>query len=127
MKEERVLQEGTFEVADTSWKRALGLMFRKNPTPLLIVFPWESRHAIWMLFMRFSIDLVFLDSHNKVVTIHEGIKPISLDPRTWRIYRPEKPAKYALELGAGWVKSTRLAKGDILKLGELGPRPRHEA
>ena len=42
------------------------------------------------------VDLVFLDSQHRVVTIHENIKPISFDPATWRIYRPGKPARYAL-------------------------------
>ena len=104
------------EIADTPWKRAIGLMFRKEPTPLLIRFDREARHAIWMLCMRFPIDLVFLDSEKRVVSIYEDIKPISLDPGTWKMYRPGKPAQYALETGAGWVREKAISEGDILDI-----------
>ena len=109
------LIDGRLERADTPWKRAIGLMFRKEPAPLLISFEREARHAIWMLCMRFPIDLVFLDDRKRVITVYEDIRPISLDPGTWRIYRPEKPAYYALEVPAGWVRENRICKGDILE------------
>jgi uncharacterized membrane protein (UPF0127 family) len=102
------------EIADTPWTRAAGLMFRKEPSPLLIVFDREARHAIWMLCMRFPIDLVFLDADRTVVTVHENIPPVSLAPATWRIYRPKKRAKYALETPAGWAKEKAIATGDTL-------------
>lgn len=92
-------------VADTPWKRAKGLMFKKKPQPLLLVFDKPGYHGIWMLGTRFSIDLVFLDSERRVVDIFEGIKPISWNPKTWRIYRPSKPVKYALELPEGEVRN----------------------
>jgi uncharacterized membrane protein (UPF0127 family) len=113
--EKHPLVSDTFiEVADTPWKRAVGLMFRKEPSSLLIEFDREARHAIWMLFMRFPIDLIFLDSEKTVVTIYENIEPLSLDPRTWKIYRPKKRAKYALEVEAGWVKEKSVSPGDDL-------------
>lgn len=114
---QRLFDKEAIIVADTTGKRALGLMFRKQPKPLVLVFRGEARHSIWMLFMRFPIDLVFLDSQHRVVTIHENIKPISFDPATWGIYRPSKPAKYALEVAAGWVAGSKIVEGDRLDLG----------
>lgn len=112
----KILPDGALEIADTDWKRAAGLMLRKDPSPLLIAFNREARHAIWMLCMRFPIDLVFLDAQKTVVTIYDNIPPLTLDPRSWRIYRPKRPAKYALELPAGWLKDNPLTEGDTLDL-----------
>lgn len=112
----KIFIDGTLEIADTQWKRAVGLMLRKKPNPLLIDFDREARHAIWMLCMRFPIDLVFLDAQNTVVTIYENIPPLGLDPVTWRIYRPGKRAQYALEVAAGWVREKGINEGDILDL-----------
>jgi len=112
--EPRTINLESVEVADTSSKRAAGLMFRNEPSPLMIVFDWQARHPIWMLFMRFPIDLIFLDSEKRVVTIYENIKPLSLDPRTWKIYWPEKRVKYAFETEAGWVKQQSVVPGDFL-------------
>lgn len=115
MAKQHLLDGHALDVADMPWRRALGLMFRKKPSRLLIVFDREARHAIWMLFMRFPIDLIFLDSERRVVTIYEDIKPLSLDPRTWKIYRPRRKAKYAFETEAGWVKQASIATGDSLQ------------
>ncbi len=115
MERQHILDENSLEVADMPWSRALGLMFREKPSPLLIVFDREARHAIWMLFMRFPIDLVFLDSEKRVVTLYENIEPLSLNPRTWKIYRPARKARYALETEAGWVKQVSIEVGDSLR------------
>jgi len=94
-------------VADTPWKRMKGLMFKKKPEALLLVFDKPGCHGIWMLGMRFPIDLVFIDSEKRVVDVFEGIKPVSWNPRTWKIYKPRKPVKYALELPEGSVKNAK--------------------
>lgn len=91
------------EVADTWWKRAKGLMFREKLPPmhgLLIEFPEPGKWGIWMLFMRFPLDLIFLDEKMQVVDAKANIPPVSLNPRTWKIYKPRKPAKYVLEISA---------------------------
>ena len=114
MSEPKTINLESVEIADTSSTRSAGLMFRDEPSPLMIVFGFQARHPIWMLFMRFPIDLIFLDSEKRVVTIHENIKPLSLDPRTWKIYWPERPVKYAFEAEAGWAQKHSVAPGDLL-------------
>jgi uncharacterized membrane protein (UPF0127 family) len=92
------------ETADTLWKKARGLMFRKplgDDEGMLFVFGKECRPMFWMFGMRFPVDMLFLDSERKVVDVKRGCRPMSLDPRTWRMYVPKKPAKYALEVNAG--------------------------
>ena len=89
---------------------ARGLMF-KDVSPLLLQFPSPGNWGIWMLFMRASIDLVFLDAEKRVVSVHNVLRPVSLDLSTWRVYYPGSPVKYALELPVG----TNIKPGEMLE------------
>ena len=92
----------TLEIADTIWKKTKGLMFRKSIPKdhgILFTFNREAKHGIWMLFMRFPIDIYFLDSEMRVIDFVQGAEPINLlKMSTWRTYTPKKPAKYVLEV-----------------------------
>lgn len=76
-----------------------GLMFRKEGDALL-EFKKEGKYGIWMVFMRFPVDLVFLDKNKKIVDLIKNVPPLSFNPKTWKIYYPEKKCKYVLELDA---------------------------
>lgn len=105
------------EKADSFWKKAKGLMFRKeldNKKGMLFTFENEDLVGIWMLFMRFPIDLIFLDFDKQIVEIRKNIKPVSLNPRTWKVYYPDVPAKYILEINSGVARKTGTEIGDIL-------------
>jgi uncharacterized membrane protein (UPF0127 family) len=105
------------EVAESFSSKAFGLMFRKKlsrDSALLMVFEKPGKHSIWMPFMRFPIDIVFLDSRKRAVGLHERARPISFRKGTWRVYYPDKPAKYVIEMAAGMVKRKRIAEGDLL-------------
>ncbi|MBI4020231.1 MAG: DUF192 domain-containing protein [Candidatus Aenigmarchaeota archaeon] len=85
------------DLADTYWKRIKGLMFRQTGS-MLFTFKKPGFYGIWMLFMRFPLYIIFLDSQMRVIDIAENARPVSLNPKTWRTYYPEKPAKYILEI-----------------------------
>ncbi len=76
-----------------------GLMFRRKGNALM-EFPWEGKPGIWMMFMRYSLNLVFLDKNLKVIDILKNIPPLSFNPKTWKTYYPKKKCKYVLELDA---------------------------
>ncbi|MBQ9478421.1 MAG: DUF192 domain-containing protein [Selenomonadaceae bacterium] len=62
------------ELADNAWKRMLGLMGRRrldSGTGLFIV-PCNSIH---MMFMRFSIDAVYVDKEYRIKKIVRGLRP----------------------------------------------------
>ena len=62
------------EIADTVVKRTLGLMGRRrleSGTGLFIV-PCNSIH---MMFMRFSIDAVYVDKEYRIKKIVRGLRP----------------------------------------------------
>ena len=109
----------TVEVARSSWKKGLGLMFRsciKENHGLLMEFSKESRdmYSIWMLGMRFPIDVVFINSERVVTDVYENVSPVSLDLKTWKVYKPTKPIKWILELKSGRCKRTKTVPGDKL-------------
>jgi uncharacterized membrane protein (UPF0127 family) len=84
--------------------RARGLMF--SP-PLdagggLIIDPCNSIH---MLFMRYPLDVLFVDRLGRVVFMYQGIKP-------WRVGRIVRGAKLVVELPAGTVSTTGTQVGD---------------
>ena len=62
-----------------------------------------------MMFMRFAIDIVFLDRDGKVARINHNLKP-------WRISSFVWGASRALELGAGAVERSRTMEGDLIVL-----------
>ena len=106
------------ETADSAFRKAVGLMFRKELRKgrgLLMNFGRDSRPGIWMLGMRFPIDLVFIDRRKRVVDLREGIKPMSLNPGTWCVHYPRKSVRYVLELNKGMLKRTGTGIGDVLE------------
>ena len=101
------------EVADTFWKRSIGLMFRKRiaeGSGLLIELPQGRKNcAIHTFFMRFPIDLVFLDPDRKVV----DVKTLT----QWRYYNPKKRCRWVLELLEGGAEKLGIKQGDELIFG----------
>jgi len=71
----------------------------------LIGFEYESDWAYWMKNMKFPIDIVWLDEAKKVVHI---VKNASPEYSTDKTFKPNKPAKYVLELPAGTVDSNTI-------------------
>jgi len=67
------------EIASTSWSRFVGLMGRAGIAPghgLWI----EPSNSIHMFFMRFAIDVLFLDREGKVKRVLLKLKPWRLSP-----------------------------------------------
>jgi len=100
-----------FELADTTLKRARGLMFRRKiERPLLFILPAESSelNSIHSFFVFFPFDAVFLNSKGVVVDIKENIRPF-----TFKI-TPKKPAKYIIEMRVGEARRRTIKLGSRL-------------
>ena len=99
---------GQLDFADSFVSRLMGLMFRKDPENGLILKLPSSRSrrgsAIHMFFMRFPLDIIFLDDDKKVVDM------VSIRP--WKTYTPRSPAKYVVELKEGSINNYKLEIGD---------------
>ena len=98
------------DVADTSVKRRTGLLKHKNlePGDGLWIVPCESVHTF---FMRFAIDLIYLDKQRKIRKLRRAVPP-------WRISACFA-AHSVLELPAGTIAETGVAVGDQLSIETL--------
>ncbi|MBI4706656.1 MAG: DUF192 domain-containing protein [Candidatus Omnitrophica bacterium] len=104
------------EVCDTNKTRQKGLMFRdelKENEGMLFVFEKELRHSFWMRNMRIPIDIIWISEDKKVVDIIEDAKPCQASCPS---LVPAKPAKYVLEVSAGFVKKNQIKAGAQLRL-----------
>lgn len=95
-------------VADGIWSRFWGLMGRKRlaESAGLLLRPSSSIHTA---FMRFPIDVVFLDRSLRVVKVVPEMKP-------FRVAIAFGGAHSALELNAGAAAKARVETGDQLAL-----------
>lgn len=83
------------ELADSLLKKSWGLSMRKSGK-MLFVFSSPGRPPIDMMLVQEPLNLYFLNSQKEVIEVIEA-EPWTLDPRTWRLYRPSRPAKFLLE------------------------------
>ena len=107
---ERVVCERGF-VANRALPRMRGLLGRSHLPEgegLLL----EPAYAIHTAFMRFPIDVVFLDSHMRVMKVVDSLPP-------WRTAGAHL-AFSTLELAAGEAKRRNVAVGDRLDVQEVG-------
>ncbi len=97
-----------FYLANNPFKRMRGLLgFKKldNGTAM-VIRPCNCVHSF---FMRFPIDLLFVDRDNKIVGILIGMPPFRLSPILFQ-------SKYVVELPAGTIERLNISKGDQLEL-----------
>lgn len=95
------------ELAGTGGSRRKGLLGRDGllPGEGLWIAPCESVHTF---FMRFSIDLVYLDRKHKVKKIKSRVGP-------WRLSACFS-AHSVLELPAGTISRSKTERGDTVEI-----------
>jgi len=98
-------------MADTSAKRRTGLLKheRLNPGEGLWIIPCESVHTF---FMKFPIDLLYLDKQKKVRKIRHAVP-------AWRLSMCLS-AHSIVELRAGTLEKSRTQVGDEIAMEKLG-------
>lgn len=104
------------EIVKTPWEQEQGLSGRKSLAEnkaMLFVFPQEDYYQFWMKGMNFSIDIIWINQ-GKIVDIKKNA-PIPITQYLEQ-YRPDAPAKYILEIGAGLVEKYNFKVGDNVGL-----------
>ena len=94
------------EIAKSFLKRLKGLMFRREmkPATALLLNPCPQIHTC---FMRFALDVLFLDKNGTILYIIENMKPWRISPIVFR-------AAQTLEMPAGTLQG-RIRKGMQVK------------
>jgi uncharacterized membrane protein (UPF0127 family) len=107
------------EVAADNSARMQGLMQRKSMPPqhgMLFVFPVDARHCMWMKNTFLPLSVAFLDAQGRVLNIEE------MKPQTEDNHCAAQPARFALEMNAGWFAQRGLKAGDRIGGIERAPR-----
>lgn len=96
--------------AHTHWTRLKGLLGTKS---------LDEGHGLWikpcnqvhMFFMKYAIDLVFIDNNHRVVRLIEGLAPGKVSPKV-------KEAESVLELPVGTIVRVGLTEGASLAIDD---------
>lgn len=96
------------KVAKSFFTRSIGLISRKSisEAEALIIKPCCSVHTF---FMKFDIDVLFVNKKNEVIALYERVKP-------WKILPIHAGSHYVIELKSGQITNKNINKGDIITL-----------
>ena len=96
------------EVAATFADRQRGLMHRSvlpAQRGMIFVFPDVATHCMWMKNTPLPLSVAFLDEKGRILNIAE------MQPNTETSHCAGAPARYALEMNAGWFASKGFGPG----------------
>lgn len=100
------------EVAHTAEARQSGLMHRVA-MPLhhgmVFVFAEEAIHCMWMRNTHLPLSVAFIDGGGRILNVER------MAPRTEDNHCAAAPARYALEMNAGWFEERGIAPGSVLR------------
>lgn len=97
-------------IADTPERQELGLMYETRlPADEGMLFPQDEPHIVtmWMKNTYIPLDMLFIDSHGRIVCLLANTTPQSLDIRSC-----PKPVKAVLEIGGGEATERGIRVGD---------------
>jgi hypothetical protein len=96
-------------IADRPITRMVGLLGRGElkSGEALIIKPCYSIHTF---FMRFAIDVLFVDKNNRVIKVISRLKPFKFSGLYFN-------AAFAIELPLDTANSTSTQEGDMLSIG----------
>lgn len=94
------------ELAESFWARARGLLGREQLVGdhVLWIKPCNNIHT---LFMKMTIDCIFIDQKYIVQKIYKGVKPFRIAGPVWKAYS-------VIEAQSGFVDKWQLQSGDQL-------------
>ncbi len=111
----KILNQRTGEIiASRAWiasdfmSRSTGLLNRSSleSDEALLIVPCNSIH---MFFMKFPIDVIYLDKNYKIVRLVNDLAPWRLDSCHFKAYM-------TLETSAGKIAKSDIKLGDLLKI-----------
>jgi len=119
---EAIFEDGkkiNLELAITPYEQEQGLMFRKElkkDSGMLFVFNDESIKTFWMKNTLIPLDIIFIDSNNRIINIENAI-PCNADP--CKIYKSKSPVKYVLEINSDSSKFYNLSVNEEIVFNKL--------
>jgi len=96
--------------ADTAWARLRGLLGRSSLSDDEALAITDCR-SIHMFFMRFAIDVIFVDREQRVVGLAKNIRPFQMSRYYFR-------SCCAIEGAVGMIERSQTERGDIVSFEE---------
>ena len=98
-------------LADRWWPRLRGLIGHAEleSGEGLMIRPCQGIHMQWM---KYPLDVAFLDPDGRIVAIYHALKP-------WRFSKTHREATAALELPTGTLEATGTRVGDLVSWREI--------
>jgi len=106
----KLITDIDIEIADDDYQTQRGLMYRrrmKEDRGMLFIFPDETERSFWMKNTFISLDILYINANKEIVSIAENTVPKS-EESIWS----GAPAKYVVELVAGFVAQHQIKVGD---------------
>ncbi len=98
------------EIADDDFQTQRGLMYRrtmKENHGMLFIFEDEQERSFWMSNTYISLDILYVDADKNIVSISENTMP-----KSEASIPSNHPAKYVVEVNAGFVALHQIKVGD---------------
>ena len=96
-------------------------MYRKSLPAnygMLFVFDQTAQHCMWMRNTLIPLSVAFIDGNGRIINVEEML------PQTDSNHCAAKPARFALEMSAGWFRSRGLSSGTQLNGIDKAPPAR---
>lgn len=103
-------------VADDDHTRSEGLMnVHELPedTGMLFIFEENEPRSFWMANTPLSLDIIFANEDFEIVRIHRNTPPYSHES-----FQSEEPAKYVVEVNAGYTMRHDIREGMVIRIEE---------
>jgi len=100
------------EIAENDDERMQGLMYRKSMDDdkgMLFIFETEEPQSFWMKNTIMSLDIMYVNSKKEIVKIFKSTIPFSE-----KSIPSGAPAKYVVEVAAGFTDRYKISEGDIV-------------
>ena len=100
------------ELAHTDQARQIGLMNRKamaQQRGMVFVFTQEARHCMWMKNTLIPLSVAFMDRDGRILNIAD------MKPQTEDSHCAAAPARFALEMNAGWFAARGIGVGSVIR------------
>jgi uncharacterized protein len=84
---------------------------------MLFIFPDEEMQSFWMHETYIPLDMVFVNTAKKIVTIHRNTQILSDQS-----YLSTAPATYVIEVNAGFCAAHNISEGDKITFIQLAKK-----
>lgn len=101
------------KLAITNNEQIQGLRFTPSLAPnecMLYIFSQPDYYPFWAKDMSYPMDIIFISNDKMVIDTIENIP--ACKQADCPIYKPNSPARYAVEANAGFVDTFDIARGD---------------